>query len=335
MGNANKNPILEDDEGGDTAAARTLKVNNVNPDTRLGMINKLVQTASGMSKTDLASWMDQALALIGHEADGIPDGTAERNVASVMAKGAMKEDIQNLFGADKQLTEEFKLKTATLFESAVSARVIIETEKLQEEYEKKLDEAAGSIQETVLDKVNKYLDYVVNEWMEKNTLAVERGIKNQITENFIDGIKKLFSENYVEMPEERTNLIDEAYDKIEELENKCNSFISENIELNNKVKTLRKEKLFTELSNGLAASQIEKLKTLTEDFSFDDEAEYKQKVNIIKEKHFSGSKSLDKNTKIGSRLISEEKLPDDGTTEKFVSPEIRRYVDSISRSTRK
>jgi hypothetical protein len=201
----------------------------------------------------------------------------------------MKEDVDALTEGEN-LSEEFKAKAATIFESAVKAKLVEEIEKLESEYETKVNEQVASIKEEIVEKVDAYLGYVVNEWMKENELAIEKGLRNEITEDFIGGLKSLFESHYIDVPQEKYNVIDEQASEIESLKSKLNESIEKNVELNAKIGEFAREDILQDVASDLAATEVEKFKGLAESIEYKDAADFRKKCETIKESYFPRKK---------------------------------------------
>jgi hypothetical protein len=201
----------------------------------------------------------------------------------------MTDDI-NALVADEDLTEEFKAKAKTIFESAVAAKVkeqMIEAEaKLEEETTQKIEE----IKDDLTEKVDSYLNYVSESWVEDNELAIERGLKSELTEDFINGLKQLFEEHYVEVPEDKFDVVEELANRLDEMEDKLNEEVASNIGAQQDIEELQREKIISEASKDLADTQIEKLKALSEDVDFESTETFQEKVSTLKESYFGEGK---------------------------------------------
>ena len=200
----------------------------------------------------------------------------------------VKADVDALVG-DSDLSEEFKQKAATIFEAAIKSKVKAETAKLEEEYAKKLEENTESFKGEIVEKVDSYLNYVVEEWMKENEIAIERGIKGEIAEDFISGLKKLFEDHYIDVPDEKYNVLEDQASKIESLEKKLNEQIEKNVELNSLNSSLKRQDIIDELSKDLADTAKEKFDGLVESVEYSSEKDFRKKVETIKESYF-GSK---------------------------------------------
>ena len=183
------------------------------------------------------------------------------------------------------LSEEFKRKAATVFEAAVKSKVREEVERLEEDYRKDLEENMVKTQEELTEKVDNYLNYVVEEWTKENELAIERGLKGEIAEDFISGLKQLFEDHYIDVPDEKYDVLEAQSQKISELEAKLNEEVEKNIKL-------VREQVISECTGDLTDVEIEKFKTLTEDVDFTDETSFRNKLDTLKESYFPKNKQV-------------------------------------------
>ena len=200
-------------------------------------------------------------------------------------KAGYKEEVDALVG-DADLSEEFKQKAATIFETAIKAKVKEESQRLQGEYETKLKEDTETQKAELVEKVDSYLNYVVEEWMQENKIAIERGIKGEIAEDFIGGLKKLFEDHYIDVPDEKYNVLEDQASKIEDLEKKLNEEIEKNVELNKSNGELKREDIAKAVSADLTDVEKEKFNKLAEEVEYSNEEDFTAKVKTIKESYF-------------------------------------------------
>jgi len=201
-------------------------------------------------------------------------------------RAQMHDDIQALFADDQTISEDFKSKAATIFEARVFDRVAQIQEEIESEYAGMLEEAVEQIKEDLTEKVDDYLNYVVEQWMEENQIAIESGLRSEITEDFIAGLRNLFAENYINVPEESVDLVEELAAKVEELETKLNEEIETNIVYKKALTEAIKEQLTVEVCEGLTATQVEKIKSLAESVDFSTEEEFVDKLETLRENYF-------------------------------------------------
>ena len=197
----------------------------------------------------------------------------------------VKDDIDALVG-DADLSEEFKQKAATIFEAAITSKVNAEKERLQSEYDTKFEEEISKSKSELTEKVDSYLNYVVEEWMKENKLALERGIKGEIAEDFISGLKKLFEDHYIDVPDEKYDVLEDQASKIEDLEKKLNEEIEKNVEMNKVNGSYKRQEIIDEHSKDLADTAKEKFDSLVEGVEYSSEEDFAQKVKTIKESYF-------------------------------------------------
>ena len=215
----------------------------------------------------------------------------------------IKSDVDALIG-DSDLSEEFKQKAATIFEAAIKSKVKAEAQRLEGEYETKLKENTESHKAEMVEKVDSYLNYVVEEWMKENQIAIERGIKGEIAEDFIGGLKKLFEDHYIDVPDEKYNVLEDQASKIEELEKKLNESIDKNVELNKANGELKRQDIIDETSEDLADTAKEKFNKLAEEVEYSNEDDFRTKVKTIKESYF-GKKEVKENDEIDNVAAGE------------------------------
>ena len=198
----------------------------------------------------------------------------------------VKEHVDALIAGEDSLSEEFKTKAATVFETAIKSKVKEIAEEMQADYDQKLTEETSKSKDELVEKVDSYLAYVVEEWMKENELALERGIKGEIAEDFIGGLKKLFEDHYIDVPDEKYNVLEDQASKIEELEKKLNESIEKNVELSKENGEHKRQDIIDEASADLAETQKEKFNKLAEEIDYKDAEDFKSKVDTIKESYF-------------------------------------------------
>jgi|TARA_B100000035_G_scaffold278027_1_gene256695 hypothetical protein len=231
---------------------------------------------------------------------------------------SVEEDVNALLTGE-ELSEEFKEKTKTIFEAAVKSKIAEETKKIEETFEARFTEQVETVKSELAEKMDKFLTYVAEEWKKENEIELHNGIKLEMMQSFMDGMKNLFEENYVELPEEKYNVMQEMTDKLDEMEAKLNEQIETNMSLNGKVNSFVKESIVTEVSKGLADTQAEKFASLAEGVEFESEESFKSKLETIKESYFPKAKV---------------ELKEDIATGEVASPvegTMSAYVNAISR----
>jgi hypothetical protein len=249
---------------------------------------------------------------------------AAMKAESIEFDGDFSEDLNALVESEATLSEEFKAKTAIIFEAAVKSKLVEEIDRLEEEYEEQLSEAVTSIRADLVEKVDSYLNYVVETWMEENQLAIQSGLRAEIAEGFMEGLKNLFVESYVEIPESKVDLIDELATAHEELEEEYNAVVATTLALNEELEEYKRDAIIREASRDLAETQVEKLASLVEDIDFVDEDTFAAKVSTIKESYF-------KKKTAGANLVEDT---DENVEETEVSDVMAQYLQAIRKSNK-
>jgi len=319
------------DEIEESAGSDTLK-----PGAGSSTVEKLATFTSLLAQLkgeDLSHFLNDALAQIGKEAALTPSATAPGGKPALgqmprATLGAVKEDITAMF-AGEDLTEEFKESASTLFEAALTARMNLETVRLEEEFAEKLSEEVEAVKEEMTTKIDQYLDYVVEQWVEDNKLAIESSLRSEIAENFMEGLYNLFAESYINVPEDRIDVLGELQAQMEELQAKLDESINKQIELQTVIDEATQEATFDEVSEGLAATQVEKLRTLAEGIEFSDADTYARKLNIIKDKYFTEGKKV-----VSTGVVAEEAEELTEETAAPVPAHMAHYAAAISRTVK-
>ena len=231
----------------------------------------------------------------------------------------------------EELSEDFQKKATTIFEAAIKSKVATIKEELQEAYATALVEELDEIKKGLTERVDSYLEYVCDEWFQENALQVESGLKTEMTESFLDGMKSLFEEHYVTIPEDKYDVLNSMVDKLDEMENKLNEQIDRNVALNKRLAESNADGVFASVCEGLADTQKEKLASLAEKVEFESEADYREKLETLKESYFPSKTSAPKNT---SENLSEEVSTDEVISEE-VAPRMQAYLNVLSRAVNK
>ena len=209
----------------------------------------------------------------------------------------LSDDVKALVSSDADLSEEFKDKAATIFETAVKTRIKEQVKILEAQYEEKLSAEKETVKEAMVEKVDSYLNYVVEEWMKENELAVERGIRTEIAEDFITGLKDLFKQHYIDVPEEKYNVLDDLTNQNKQLEDKLNEQIEKNVELSKKVSDADRATIVAEISDDLADTEKEKFTSMAENVEYDSADKFREKLETIKESYFPKQKIVESSSK--------------------------------------
>jgi len=332
----------EDDDDEEEEEDEQVKKEEVKvPSTKSAMIKALFDKVNGLKKEEVsAKWKDlmgvaEAEDLGGATVDSAkPDddstaiGKKKKKIKISMPEINVKEDIDALVEGE-ELSEEFKTKASTIFEAAVHQKVMeiatVKIDELEKEYQANLQEEIVSFRDELTEKVDGYLNYVVEEWMKENELALDSSLKSELTEEFMGGLKTLFTEHYIEVPDEKVDIVESLYDKVEELEGKLNSQIDDNVQVTSELNEYRKDKILEEVCEDLADTQSEKMKSLVEGVSYeDDKDDFENKVKTIKESYFPNQTKQDENVEQESDVSS------DG--EEVSEPKMNNIMEAYSKA---
>ena len=243
----------------------------------------------------------------------------------------VEEDVQALL-AGEELSEEFQEKARTIFEAAIKSKVGEIKEQLQAAYEQTLVEEIETIKEGLTERLDAYLEYVADEWIQENAIAVEHGLKTEMTESFLQGMRGLFEDHYVSIPEDRYDVIESMVDKLDEMESKLNEQIQRNVALNRRLAESVADVIFADVAEGLALSQKDKLASLAENVEFESEADYREKLVTLRESYFPSNAGTQRST---SETISEETKTEQQTLTESMSPVMAAYLETLSRASKK
>jgi len=303
------------------------------PKLKSEILAGLVDHLKGLKKEDLSKIYGSQI--IGEEeGDEEEDDDEEEAEESKKVKESIDQKIDELdvsgdveaLVQGEELSEEFKTKAATIFETAIKSKVRSELEKIQEENDKQMKEIAETSMTSMVEKVDEYLNYVVEQWMSENELAIERGLKGEIAEDFISGLKGLFEDHYIDVPDEKYDILEANLSKIEELEDKLNKQMEENVQLKKAKGELVKESLIANIADGMTDTETEKFQSLVDDVEFSDEDSYTEKLQTIKESYFGTGKVEAKET---------ETLTEEGSQEEVqeVSGSMAKYMTAIKKDS--
>jgi hypothetical protein len=300
------------------------------PKTKVGMIKAMMDFANKSKKMDVASMYTAMMDPKAKEKD-------DKEMKAEKAKKPMRAtykpesldlsaDIKALFG-DEDLSEEFKAKATTIFETAVLTKINEALTETEIDVASELEAEKELVKEEMSAKLDEYLEYVVNEWVKENELAIEQGIRSEIVENFMVGLRNLFTENYIDIPEEKVDIVDEMAAKVEETEKAVNEEIEKNIELRKELNNLKSEKVFSEMSEDLTETQKEKFKSLADSVDYDDDST--QKLETLKNNYFPKEEVVESND------VSDEEPLENLEEETKVNGSMAGYMSAISRSIKK
>ena len=313
--------------------------------SKIGMMKAMIGMMSSMGKDDLSDMFAKVMAQFGHYADGAQDASAH-NKASISMKPShaggpgmdrndpmprigFHEDVEDML-AGQDLSEEFKGKVTTLFEAAVNARVMVEKAAIEEEYNAVLEAEVAEIAEELVDQVDSYLNYVVEQYMVENEIAIESALRNELMEDFIVGLKNLFAEHYIDVPQDKVDVMEALADKVNELEVMLNDTINENTNLKRGLVESRKAEVLEHFISGLVMTHQEKFRALAEGIEFDGDLDvYSRKLAIIKETYFQPATGE-------SNIITESfEEPEDYKGSSNIDPSVNKYVQAISRTIKR
>ena len=326
----------EKKKGSGDSPEKISELSSVGPkSTKTAMINAMLGAMKGMKKDDLAASWGKITASLESEEDSDEDKdddeVAEKKTPVKEVKKVTKEDIdvsadvKALFG-DEDLSEEFKSSATLIFESAVLSTINEVLETVCVDLDEEVSAEKEDILESLSSRLDDYLEYVVEEWSKDNELAIQQGARLEITENFMSGLRQLFTENYIDIPEEKVDLVDELAEKVQELEASVNSEIEKNISLTKDFSEIKKESILQIVSENLSDTQSEKLRSLSDGIDFEDDEDYKQKLETVKENYFPAEESVGYDDE---EPLSEEE------NEKEVDDSMSAYMSAISRSIKK
>jgi len=291
---------------GDMIAAMNKAMNGMKKDDLQAAYSKMIGSGKEMTDEEI-------------EMEGL--SKAKEAIEKRLASITVQEDVDALVEGE-DLSEEFKKKASTIFEAAVKSKIRPEVERIELEKTQEIAEDMETFKTELAEKVDGYLDYVVSEWMKENELAIERGLKGEIAEDFITGLKALFEEHYIDVPDEKYDILESQAQKIEELEGKLNETIGKLTEKKQSEDSLVRESVIKEVSSDLADTQSEKFASLVEDVEFTDKESFEEKLNTLKENYFPKSTP--------SQSLTEEN--DEGTQEIDMSNAMAAYTSAIKRS---
>ena len=296
-----------------------------------------------MSKSEIMDFFNKSMNQIGHEADKVGDvagknknsiGTHPSHASAAIGK-AIKEDLDVIFGGDDEMSDDFKNKVTTLFESAVNARMTFLESDMEEAYGEALEEEVTEITEGLVDKIDDYLGYVCQEWIAENEVAIQSTLSTEITEDFIEGLRGLFLEHNIEVPESKLDVLEMLASKVEELEENLNGVMSENMSLHEAMAEYEKYQMVEKKTEGLTPLQADKFEKLAECVYYNGDVDlFEKNLDIIKEAHFSNKNGKTAKTNLITEEISHD--PNDPllTEPRAVRPEMKKYVEGIKKTIR-
>ena len=291
--------------------------------TKVEMLKAMADKMEMMKATELKAMYDK-MEMMGKEKEEesveVDESTLDERIASV----DVSDDVSALT-QDEELSEEFKEKAATIFEAAVKSKLRSEVERIEQDKVQEVAEEINRVRDELTEKVDNYMNYVVEEWMKENEIAVERGLKGEIAEDFISGLKDLFAEHYIDVPDEKYDILGQQSEKIDELEAKLNEQIEKSAEMKKSHDVLVRESVFAEVASDLADTEVEKFKSLAEEVEFTSEDSFKEKLDQLKESYFP------KATTVAESVDSES----DGSESYDTTGAMAAYMAAISTNVKR
>jgi hypothetical protein len=267
------------------------------PATKNQMLKNIYDQVNGMLKSDLSAQYEKIMASTSleeiQEDEEVKEEVRTPAVSpEEIAPIDVEDDMKALVAGEEGLSEEFKKKASTIFEAAVHAKVVEEVNTRMEEQAKEQEAGSQEFQKELTEKVDGYLTYVVEEWMKENELAIERGIRSELVEDFMSGLKTLFAEHYIDIPEEKVDMVDDLFTKVEQLEGSLDEEINRGVELQKELAQFKKEDALKEATKDLADTDSEKISKLAEGIEFENSEQYIEKLNVLKESYFPKTDSV-------------------------------------------
>ena len=306
----------------------------IKPYTKVGMINSMLGSLSGMKKAEVSAMYDKFKGDSANPMQGSSVNPKQRSIGEeklprmTASDIEISDDIKAIF-AGTEVSEEFITKATEVYTAAVLAKVNEQIESLESKFDDSLTEEISTVSEGLVERVDSYLDYVVEQWMENNSVAIERGLKAEIVESFMSGLKGLFEEHYIDIPEDKVNVVEELTNKVEELEGSLNEQISRGVDLTKALNEQKKIEAIYTACEGLTQTQVEKLKSLAEGVEFTTEEEFVTKVETLKESYFKADVKVADNSALDEVLVEDEKK------QVFSDPSMEIYTKAISQTLAK
>jgi len=309
------------------------------PKTKNQMLKNIYDQINGMLKGDLATKYEDIMAatdlsIVKEEEEEEEKEEKVRTKAAVKTEDIkidVKDDVDALVQGEEGLTEDFKEKASTIFEAAVQAKVVEEVNSKMEELEAQLKSDASSesaeFAKELTEKVDGYLTYIVEEWMKENELAIERGIRTELVEDFMSGLKTLFTEHYIDLPEEKVDMVDDLFTKVEDLEGQLDEEINRGVELQKELSQFKKDDALRGATKDLADTETEKISKLAEGIEYENEEQYIEKLNVLKESYFPKSDAVTSEITEADETIE---VSDERTEEKL-NEDMQHYTSAIKR----
>jgi len=308
------------------------------PKTKNQMLKNIYDQVNGMLKGDLSTKYEEIMAATNLETVKEEEVKEEEEVTRTKAaikaediKIDVKDDVEALVQGEEGLSEEFKQKASTIFEAAVQAKVIEQVNSKMAELETQLKSDQSSISEEftkeLTEKVDGYLTYIVEEWMKENELAIERGIRTELVEDFMSGLRTLFTEHYIDIPEEKVDMVDDLFTKVEDLETSLDEEINRGVELQKELSQFKKDDVLRDATKDLADTETEKISKLAEGIEYENEEQYTEKLNVLKESYFPKSEAVTSEIAETDETIEVT----DEKKEEILTENMKQYTSAIRR----
>ena len=297
-----KNAAEEDDEDDEDLEAG---YEDTLPTTKKAMIELLVKGMNKLTKEQIRTAHKNILTTVESAKASKKQESARAIKVKESIKVNVEDDVEALLNGEEDISEEFKKKTTTIFEAAVREKVETEVDRLEKEYEQSVAEEINEVRDDLVEKIDSYLDYVVEEWLKDNEVAIESGIRSEVTEEFISGLKRLFEEHYIDIPEEKVDVLSDLTKENEDLKEQVNNEINRNIELKKEKDTVSASEVFNDVVDGLADTEIEKMKSLGEGIEFEDEDSYREAISTLRENYFPKTRVAEE------EVVEVEESPED------------------------
>jgi AcrR family transcriptional regulator len=295
----------DDDEDEDDDEDLEAGYEDTLPTTKKAMIELLVKGMNKLTKEQIRTAHKNILTTV----ESAKASKKEESARAVKVKESIKvnveDDVEALLNGEEDISEEFKKKTTTIFEAAVREKVETEVDRLEKEYEQSVAEEINEVRDDLVEKIDSYLDYVVEEWLKDNEVAIESGIRSEVTEEFISGLKRLFEEHYIDIPEDKVDVLSDLTKENEDLKEQVNNEINKNIELKKEKDSVSASEVFNDVVDGLADTEIEKMKSLGEGIEFEDEDSYREAISTLRENYFPKTRVAEE------EVVEVEESPED------------------------
>jgi len=282
----------EDEEEEEEPAEESVQI----PKTKNQMLKNIYDQVNKMKKSDLSGKYEQILKATTQvvKEEEVKEETTKIQAVTPQEIDPpnVEDDVEALVSGEEGLSEDFKKKASTIFEAAVHAKVVEEVNKRMETQQKEVEASKEEFQKDLSEKVDGYLTYVVEEWMKENELAIERGIRAELVEDFMSGLKTLFTEHYIDLPEEKVDMVDDLFTKVEELETSLDEEINRGVDLQKELAQFKKDDALKQATKDLADSDSEKISKLAEGIEFENSEQYIEKLNVLKESYFPKSDAV-------------------------------------------